>query len=204
MDSEKFPNDGSRGVERTCTANVVVPRDVVERKRDQQSGERACLICNIFRLSRRQQDQKAPMLSSSQVDTVGHILEMLISLLSIDPESRKSEHLTPISQLVDIVRDYYTSEADLRPPPEPAIRVADLPVVLFQNLTSATVLEGSKARLGHHHLLRLVRTVMKKLKGIEMNGSIEWERESFLQWVATILEVGTRTRHRRRMTRRLF
>jgi hypothetical protein len=125
---------------------------------------------------------------------------MLISLLSTDAESKKLKRRTPLSELVSIAREYYTSEADLRPPSEPAICVADLPVVLFQNLTSATVLEGLKARLGHHHLLRLVRMVVKKVTGSEMSGLIEWERESFLQWVDTILQVCTRTRYRRRKT----
>lgn len=118
---------------------------------------------------------------------------MLVAMLSADAESSGSakpkESDTSIAHLVDAARDYYTSEAGMRPPSEPSLRVADLPIVLFQNLTSSTALKGFKSHLHHRQLLRLLQAVVGKLKGTDLHRPLDWERESFLLWVVTILKV---------------
>lgn len=128
-----------------------------------------------------------------ELDTVVHVLEMLISLLFTETESGVKEEPTPIANLVDTARDYYTSEASLRPPPEPTVSSTGLPIVLFQNLTSATGLEGLKMRLGHRQRLEILQMVIKRIKGTEVDRIVDWGRESFLKWVDTILQVRSRS-----------
>jgi hypothetical protein len=137
----------------------------------------------------REQHEKPLELPSGELDTVVHVLEMLISILFTETELSVKEEPTPIANLVDTAQDYYTSEASLRPPPEPTTPPTDLPIVLFQNLTSAIALEGMKKRLGHQHRLKLLQVIVKRMKGTEVNRIVEWQRESFLSWVDRILRV---------------
>lgn len=141
-----------------------------------------------LRRGEREQDEKPRDVTPQELDSVVHILEMLISHLAIAELVVKEEH-TAIAQLMDAGRVYYTSEASLRPPPAPTIFPADLPIVLFQNLTSATILEQMKTCLGPRQQLRLLQAIVEKIMGSEVGRIVEWERESFLRWVEAILEV---------------
>jgi hypothetical protein len=119
---------------------------------------------------------------------------MLVTCISIDADpvgepSSSDGNISSIDQLATGAKEYYTSEAEMRPPSEPLIRPSDLMVVLFQSLTSSTSLEDLRRRLNHHHQLHLLQTLVKKLKAAGQQFTIEWERDDFLKWIASILKV---------------
>lgn len=118
----------------------------------------------------------------------------LVSLISIDNDlegepSNPDEKNTSLERVAEGARTYYTSEAEMRPPPEPSFRSSDLVVVLFQNLTSSESLMVLRRRLHHHHQLQLLQTLVNKLKAADIQSTIEWERDDFLKWIASILKV---------------
>jgi hypothetical protein len=134
------------------------------------------------------------VLSVAELDKLAHILMMLVTCISIDTDpvgepSKSDGNISSIDQLATGAKEYYTSEAEMRPPPEPLFRPSDLIVVLFQNLTSSTSLKDLRRRLDQHHQLHLLQTLVKKLKAAGRQFTIEWERDDFLKWIASILKV---------------
>lgn len=132
--------------------------------------------------------------SVAEVDTLMHILEMLVALLPADADAAQdSAHLneskTSVGHLVSEAQAYYASEAEMRPPTEPSVCPSVLIAGLFQNLTSSTMLVGLRQRLRHHQQLALLQALVKKLMSAGQRATIDWNRDDFLDWIVSILKV---------------
>ncbi|KAJ9091457.1 hypothetical protein QFC19_009100 [Naganishia cerealis] len=136
-------------------------------------------------------------LPPSDVETLAHVTEMLLQTVSTEDDDTQIASAGGVESVDEFLQRicslagaYYEAEATMKPPNEPTIPVSELAIVLFQGLTATTAggLETMKQVIPQLQILRLLRALVKRLRGMERTQPIAWARTDFLHWIEETLK----------------